>query len=554
MGYALIWLEGASALLLLSALLVSWTARPRRRWLQLALTAGGALLLLLPSVAATVVTHELRCGGEMGLPSDWFFYTLSWLLAGLLGVILVCRRGLQRQADGVATALSWPRGKLLLALAAAVVLFAITLSNLDLAVGLQIAAARAEAGEVLLAVTPPRVPDKDNAAPLYRKAFAALVPVPRENFFQEHFRLSADVEAVRQALRSRELKEFLAAQQEGLTLLGQAAEMPGCSFERSYQQLADTPRSYRDLPELTQMSYAVCVLCLSALVHAAGDDGAAAVADLRAAFAMCRPFAMCRHVPTVFALRDGLHLEQVALDALQQLLLLSAPRPEDLARLPLKDDPPYLSKLHEEAAVSGAITIGIVSPETGLVRELVADQYGRPPDWLVSIGEATLVPVWRVFLVPDDLAASRRMWQDYRRQAAGEPVYPTWADAREAIDRRPGGLITNLYMKPYLKKLTRDSIDILTRRALARLALALTAYRSKNGHYPETMEELLPGYLARVPVDPLAGQPLLMQRGGSWLALCASATRGLQVQGGPPGQDETHRHDVVFWLQDRAKE
>src|SRR5207245_938049 len=135
-------------------------------------------------------THWLRCGPEMGLPSDWFFYTLSWLLAGLLGVILVCRRGLQRQADGVAAALSWPRGKLLLGLAAAVVLFAITLSNLDLAVGLQIAAARAEAGDVLLAVTPPRVPDKDNAAPLYRKAFAALAPAPREgSFFQEHLRI-----------------------------------------------------------------------------------------------------------------------------------------------------------------------------------------------------------------------------------------------------------------------------------------------------------------------------------------------------------------------------
>jgi hypothetical protein len=247
-------------------------------------------------------------------------------------------------------------------------------------------------------------------------------------------------------------------------------------------------------------------------------------------------------------------MEQVALDALQQLLLLSAPRPEDLARLPLKDDPPYLNRLHKEAAVNGAITIGIVSPETGLVRELVAQQYGQPPGWLVSIGEATLVPVWHVFLVPDDLAASRWVWQDYRRQTVGEPAYPTWDDAREAIDRWPGGLITNLYMKPYLKKLTRDSIDVLTRRALARLALALTAYRSKNGHYPETMEELLPAYLARVPVDRLAGQPLRMQRGGSWLALCGGEMRRLQVPAGPPGDEETRRDGVVFWLQDRAKE
>jgi hypothetical protein len=547
MGYALIWLEGGSALLLLSALLVSWTARSRRRWLQLVLTVGGALLLLLPGVAATVGAHGLRCGHELGLPSDWFFYTLSWLLAGLLGVSLVCRRGLQQEPGGVATARSWPRGKLLLALAVALVLFAITLNNLDLAVGLQIAAARAEAGDVLLAVTPPRVLDKDNAAPLYRKAFAALVPVTGEPPWQGPFRIRADVKTVRHLLRSREVKEFLAAQQEGLALLRQAAEMPGCSFERSYQQLADTPRSYLDLPELNQMSVAVRVLCLSALVHADGDDTRAAVTDLRAAFGMCR------HFPTVFALRQALQMEQVTLDALQQLLLLTAPGPEELARLPLKDDPPYLSKLHEEAAVQGAITVGIVSPETGLVREVVDHHHGLP-GWLVSIGEATLVPVWRVFLVPDDLAASRWVWQDYRRQSAAEPAYPTWDDAREAIDRRPGGLITNLLMKPYLKKLTRDSFDVLTRRALARLAVALTAYRSKNGHYPETMEELFPGYLARVPVDRLAGQPLRMQRGISWLLLCGSATTSLQIQGGPPGEAETRRGGAVFWLQDRAKE
>jgi hypothetical protein len=249
-----------------------------------------------------------------------------------------------------------------------------------------------------------------------------------------------------------------------------------------------------------------------------------------------------------------LWLEQTALDALQQVLLLTAPRPEDLARLPLQDDPPYLSKLHEEAAVHAAITVGIVSPESGLMHWLVVHHHGEPPAWLSAVAGATVEPLWRIFLVPDDLAASRRMWQDLRRQTADEPAHLTWAAARAAIEDSPGGFITNLFMKPYQKMLTRRSLDALTRRALARVAVALTAYRSKNGHYPETMEELFPGYLAQVPVDPLAGQPLRMQRGGSWLALCDSATRSLKVQGGPPGEEEARRGGVVFWLQVRAKE
>ena len=100
--------------------------------------------------------------------------------------------------------------------------------------------------------------------------------------------------------------------------------------------------------------------------------------------------------------------------------------------------------------------------------------------------------------------------------------------------------------------LTRRSIDVLTRRALARLALALTAYRVKNGHYPATMEELMPAYLPLVPVDPLAGQPLRMHRAGSWLML-ADARGSEPVEGGPAAKEETQRHGAVFWLEDAPK-
>jgi hypothetical protein len=80
---------------------------------------------------------------------------------------------------GLPPARNWPRARLALALAGAVVLFAITLSNMDLAVKLQLAEARAEASAVLLAMIPPPIADKDNAAPLYAEAFAALTPRER---------------------------------------------------------------------------------------------------------------------------------------------------------------------------------------------------------------------------------------------------------------------------------------------------------------------------------------------------------------------------------------
>jgi hypothetical protein len=547
MGHALIWLEGASALLFASALLVTWTVRPHSRWLQAGLTGTAALLLLLPPAAVTFVTLQFRVTREFGVPTDWFFYSLSFFLAGLLGVILVCRAGLRRGPDDIPMARTWPRGRLLLLLAGSLILWGITLTNMDLAVRLRIASARAEAGEVLLAVTPPHVPDKENAAPLYRQAFPLLKPLSWDAW-EKHLRRSADMKSVRAALRTEEVKQFLASQEKGLALLRRGAALPGCSFERSYQHLVTSPPRL-DLPETTQMENGARLLCLSALVHAAAGDGKSAVEELRAAWGVIR------HTPTVFALQVVALMDDDACRTLEKVLLLTTPRPEDLARLPLDEQPPYLQQLAEEVAVYGALNVAVVSLEASAWHELILHGKTAPPSWLDGVAEATIVPLWRAFLVPDDLAWSRDTWAVYRRQTQPphEPAYRTWADARNATDQLQGGLITTLYMKPRLRILTRRSIDALTRRALARVAVAQTAYRVEHGRYAATIEELLPGSLRRVPVDPLEGQPLHMHRAGLWRVLC-DARSNPHVETVTAWDEPPRRPEVVFLLRDEAKD
>ena len=70
----------------------------------------------------------------------------------------------------------WSVRSLALAFAAAAVLTVISVSNLDVAVKSQLAAVRVEAGARALALAPPRSADGPNAAPIYRRAFAALTP------------------------------------------------------------------------------------------------------------------------------------------------------------------------------------------------------------------------------------------------------------------------------------------------------------------------------------------------------------------------------------------
>ena len=130
------------------------------------------------------------------------------------------------------------------------ILFAITLSNMDLAMKVRLAEARKSGMPVLLALTPPPIADNDNAAPIYEEAFAALTPLERlpqrwkqkmetwkkrewQQAYQWDFRrlhrpiLTGD----------KEWKEFLHSQDKALTLLLQAASKPACRFPHNANPL-----------------------------------------------------------------------------------------------------------------------------------------------------------------------------------------------------------------------------------------------------------------------------------------------------------------------------
>jgi hypothetical protein len=61
----------------------------------------------------------------------------------------------------------------------------------------------------------------------------------------------------------------------------------------------------------------------------------------------------------------------------------------------------------------------------------------------------------------------------------------------------------------FLKEAQLEAI-MLTSRA----GLACRLHKSRTGRYPESLEELVPGILAEVPVDPFTGKPLVYRREG----------------------------------------
>jgi hypothetical protein len=159
-----------------------------------------------------------------------------------------------------------------------------------------------------------------------------------------------------------------------------------------------------------------------------------------------------------------------------------------------------------------------------------------------------LGPFWRVFMLPDDLAAYRRKIQEFKTLMA-RPYHQLPRDSRGYLEShrlRFGGLLTALIMPAFINtELAAAQAD--ARHQLCRLAIAMTAYRAKHGKYPEKLDDLVPGHLSRVPIDPFDGQPLRMKRLGERIVLY-SVYRNGKDDGGTSWNTSRSEGDLLFWL------
>src|SRR6185436_115104 len=208
MGYALIWIESLAAALLLVALAAAlWAhATPRKRvlafvaasalvaalvcaffsysdaipvavsllvlefgaffiWIRrkgwerpagIAGVAGTLLMAALPLAPASllsVLAGMLKFRSE--LHHSWFGYALSWTLLYLAGSAWILRAAWRRRQGEARASAGWPRERLALAAAAALMVSAMTFWNLDLGVRTRLNDMRTEAGAMALAIAPP---------------------------------------------------------------------------------------------------------------------------------------------------------------------------------------------------------------------------------------------------------------------------------------------------------------------------------------------------------------------------------------------------------------
>ena len=134
-----------------------------------------------------------------------------------------------------------------------------------------------------LAVAPPRLPDRDNAALVYQQAFQAMgdsASWPKA--YGEKWCNWVTAGDTGFDPKDDELRAFLKQQAAALALLREAGDKPGCYFDRDYGR----PSINMLLPELQRMREAARLLSLDARCKAADGNLRGALGDCRVMLAI----------------------------------------------------------------------------------------------------------------------------------------------------------------------------------------------------------------------------------------------------------------------------
>jgi len=463
MGYSLGWIESLTACLLIFALVMACSARLARRWLYIILPTLAALLWLLAGRALVVWGVVLMWKAPL---RTFIFYMSSWTVAFAVGAVIVLRRGLGVRAD-VPPAKSWPRTKLAIATGVAILAYAMTLWNVNLAAQNKLAAIRAEAGALALSILPSRPPDSENAALLYEKASELIGKDTKTPRYSD----DADAE---------KLQAFLREHEPALRLLRRAAVMPHCYFDRGYPIPTSWEELMRGLDDLRQGAR---LLELDARVQAAQGQAGPALEDVSAIFGMARHMG---ESPFLIHVLVTINIGSIGHSTLEAVLADCEPSEADLAVLRPDEVFSYWRLFQRSIRMERAYGLSVF-----------ADQHAAGVGAAFTLKELSgyrslMAELDKVLALPCHEAL-----QGMKRLEA------------EALGGRRGLFAAGLY--PALETNAANAAMAEAMHRLDNLALAATAYRIKHGAFPTQPDDLVPEFLMAVPKDPFDGEPIRMK-------------------------------------------
>jgi hypothetical protein len=547
MGHFFFFVFVVASCLLWSAAWTAAAARTQRPWLRRLLEGvawSAPVAALLPFVAFTAFLAFWK-----PMPTNWFGPTLATCLSALIGGIWIVWAGLARanakplraEADPVPPAARWPVVGLAAAFVIAKAVSFGTLLIIDNAVAAQAPYLRLEAGQLMQANILPVVPDSQNAAPLYRQAFAALDADAALKSDESPLTKATTIDVANPAVT-----DLLARHAATLDLIRRAADRDTCRFQRDWTR----PSIDMLLPELQSLRAVARLLALKTRREVADGNATDALHDV------ARIQRIGRHSasePLLISSLVGLAIDALALETFAQVLPTLGK--SDLAALDSSDirdlvttPPAMASHYYGEEAFGLSTFADMTDSRFGVANalEMFANQPQRP--FLSRILPLTLL--YRVFFLEADLTGYRSIMRKYQQLAAGSEPYPevkkkTDAMEKELWDRSPG-MMTSLIM-PALGGVFRAQAQALARQRAASALVAATRQRLETETTPTTFEELSTKLVPPASRDPFtADRPLVMKQTDDALLVYSVGPDG-EDDGGPPapGAEKVEGNDDV---------
>lgn len=357
--------------------------------------------------------------------------------------------------------------------------------------------------DLRLAFQPEPVPDEENAALLYKEAFAKLEELKESEEDEELINKAVDRADLTEAERAR-VKALMAARREVVDLLRRAADKPRSNFGVKYEDGFGA-----ELPHISPMIRASKILSAEA---ALGENPDAARWAFRLSEAVAEePIFISQLVRGLChsLAREGVE-NALARDVPEALLRagFGAPSPE-AARAGLERS--LLFELYSGAQAllddNAAVRQGAFGEKAALLRSVddpaFPDDLAHFGESLRQMGELVGRPYWEV---RDRLA---------QLQAERTDGAPAWAQ------------MARMTLPSFARAAARQAVAE-AQVGTARLAAELRLYRERQGDYPQTLEAM---GLERPPLDPFTGRPFLYRREGAGFVVWSVGEDGLDGNG-----------------------
>jgi hypothetical protein len=560
----LIACENLVVALLAVALLVAATSRGKNIWFRLSRVATLIVAVVIGvgyGALAFTTVMDLSREASRQTPFMWILsgVNVAVFLSYLIGTSLILRGWRVGPEEGglLPRAATWPLGGLATLFLAAVFVHLLTIIGVNVAWRQNLAVVRTEAYLLAASVTPPRVPEAENAAPIYEALAQRWLAQPWPKIYQEsvealdalHFSPRSEAgggpgkatESPSFDFANKELAQFLQERAGELALLRRAAAMPVCRFERDYFR----PDHFMQLPEIQQLRTAACLLAVDARQAVVVGDLPRALEDITAVFGIARH----AREPILISLLVSIAIERMAIRELEYLLAQPGLTKEMLAVVQLQIAPSlrrsFVQSLRMEEAMGllAFCSAGLGGPRVQELRET----FSREQETGFSFPFSLVGFPWLM----SDLARYQQTLREMQAVAGNFQLPLMHNEQLKRLQRLQEELRTSSVEAPLTSVLAPALVRVFQAVSkgeawslLAAAGVGVCRYALQHGRLPSDWADLVPQVIPFVPVDPFEGKPLRMKLLEEEVVIY-SVGPDFQDDGGRP-VDKEEKGDLTF--------